>query len=157
MLFFRNPKANVKQSTGFQGGRKATGRLQSQTVTDVSVTVPGVRKQNGFKTNKTNQVRDAREKLNIKAKLGDAREKLNQKAQPTDARQKLLNIRAKKGQVGQGTVDARIMLQAKRQQQGSVSFTRTVSVITFSSRISLPLIQEGQLSFSGERICISTG
>ena len=118
----------MKQIGGFQGGRKAAGRFMSQAVTDVSITVPGVRKQDGYQSNKTNQVRDAREKLSIKSKVGDAREKLNKKAQSTDARQKLLTIRAQKAQVTPGAVDARVTLQAKRQQQGGLNFTRTVSV-----------------------------
>ena len=74
-------------------------------------------------------MRDARDRLSAKAKPGDARERLNQKAQTTDARQKLLNIRAQKVQGPGGAVDARVKLQAKRQQQApgaAVNLTRTV-------------------------------
>lgn len=79
-------------------------------------------------------MRDVRDKLTVKTKPNDAREKLNQKAQTKDARQKLLNIRAKKGP-GTQAVDARITLQAKRQQKAVTqgpgageTLTRTVSV-----------------------------
>ena len=127
--FGRNPKSS------FQPGRKPAGKFQAQPITDVSITVPGVQKQPGLKVNKTNQVRDARDRLSAKAKPGDARERLNQKAQTTDARQKLLNIRAQKVQGPGGAVDARVKLQAKRQQQGgaqgqapgaALNLTRTV-------------------------------
>ena len=134
IYFYRNTKSN------FQPGRKPSVKFQAQPITDVSITVPGVRKQPGLKVNKTNQVRDARERLTAKAKPSDAREKLNQKAQTTDARQKLLTIRAQKGQGPGGAVDARIKLQAKRQQQGglqgqtpgAVNLTRTVSSVVLS-------------------------
>lgn len=111
---FRIQIGNTKSN--LQTGRKSGGRFQTQPITDVSVTVPAVRKQPGLQTNKTNRVRDARDKLTVKTKPNDAREKLNQKAQTKDARQKLLNIRAKKGP-GTQAVDARITLQAKRQQK----------------------------------------
>lgn len=122
-MFSRNAKGPTKV-TGLQTGRKPVAKFQTQPLTDVSITVPGVRKQAGFQVNKTNQVRDARDKLTAKNKPSDAREKLNQKAQSSDARQKLLTIRAKKGLgtvagAGGGPVDARVMLQAKRQQKGA--------------------------------------
>ena len=129
IFFYRNSKSS------FQAGRKPASKFQAQPITDVSITVPGVQKQPGLKINKTNQVRDARDRLSAKAKTGDAREKLNQKAQSTDARQKLLNIRAQKGQGPGGAVDARVKLQAKRIQggaqgqgpPGALNLTRTVS------------------------------
>ena len=147
IFFYRNPKSS------FQAGRKPAGKFQAQPITDVSITVPGVQKQPGLKVNKTNQVRDARDRLSAKAKTGDAREKLNQKAQSTDARQKLLNIRAQKGQGPGGAVDARVKLQAKRNQggapgqgpPGALNLTRTVSVflmIIVIKKIRACLLQE---------------
>ena len=146
LLFSRNAKGPTK-ITGLQTGRKPVAKFQTQPLTDVSITVPGVKKQAGFQVNKTNQVRDARDKLTAKNKPSDAREKLNQKAQSSDARQKLLTLRAKKGLgtvagAGGGPVDARVMLQAKRQQKGAAvqstggggfNITRTVSTCTISS------------------------
>ena len=81
--------------------------------------------------NVTNQVRDARDKLQAKPKPVDAREKLKKKTPNADARQKLLTIRAQKE-----PVDARAKIQARKQQQqtvgpikagGDFTLTRTVS------------------------------
>ncbi|XP_060583660.1 mitogen-activated protein kinase kinase kinase 7-interacting protein 3 homolog [Ruditapes philippinarum] len=125
---FKIKIGNPKPS-GFQGKKKATAGFQgNKLVTDVSITVPAVRKTGP--NNKTNQMRDARERLVSKNKPLDAREKLNQKAQGTDARQKLMTIRSQKE-----PQDARAKIQAKKQQQvnqpqtqsGPFTLTRTVS------------------------------
>ncbi|XP_053392807.1 uncharacterized protein LOC123564184 [Mercenaria mercenaria] len=128
------PKGNIinKPNTGgFQGKKRFTAGFQGNKVTDVSITIPAVRKT-GPNNSKTNQMRDARERLVSKNKPVDAREKLNQKAQNTDARQKLLTIRSQKE-----PQDARAKIQAKKQQQqqvnqsqtqgGAFTLTRTVS------------------------------
>ncbi|KAL4239811.1 polymerase delta-interacting protein 3 [Mactra antiquata] len=126
--FKGNPGQNPAAG-GFQGKRKFGGHQLNQ-VTNVSITVPAVRKT-AVNKNSTNQIRDARDRLVSKAKPVDARNKLNQKARNTDARQKLMAIRAKKE-----PVDARAKLQAKKQSQstgaanaqpGSFTLTRTVS------------------------------
>ncbi|XP_052262859.1 polymerase delta-interacting protein 3-like isoform X3 [Dreissena polymorpha] len=131
-------KSNFKVQIGnpsFKGpGLQTKKRLgpvfQGNTVTDVHVTVPAVKKT-ANNTNSTNQMRDAREKLVVKTKPQDARDRLNQKAQGTDARQKLMNIRAQKDPV---PVDARAKILGKKQlvtgpqpQAANFSLTRTVS------------------------------
>ncbi|XP_052262858.1 arginine-glutamic acid dipeptide repeats protein-like isoform X2 [Dreissena polymorpha] len=115
---------------GLQTKKRLGPVFQGNTVTDVHVTVPAVKKT-ANNTNSTNQMRDAREKLVVKTKPQDARDRLNQKAQGTDARQKLMNIRAQKDPV---PVDARAKILGKKQlvtgpqpQAANFSLTRTVS------------------------------
>lgn len=88
---------------------------QGSKIQDVSITVPVVQKTH-LNINKTNQLRDARERLVEKTKFKDARELLNQEMQNTksltDARQKLMTMRAHK----ESPIDARTKIQAKKLQ-----------------------------------------
>ncbi|XP_052783339.1 proteoglycan 4-like [Mya arenaria] len=127
---FGNPSYKSNQLGG-QSRKRITPNYQSSRVTDVSITVPAVRKT-GSNQNRTNQMRDAREKLTVKTHPTDARQKLIQKAKGTDARQKLITIRANKE-----PVDARTKLVAKKRihapgaqaqtQAEDFTLTRTVS------------------------------
>ena len=134
--FCRNPNFNRnKQLAGnrrnwaFQRGNACT---QNTSVKDVSITVPAVKKTPG-NINKTNQIRDAREKIQEKGEPQDARQKIQERTQNTDARQKLTMIRSQKG-----PQDVRVKLEAKKQQnnqpvpgQDGFRLTRTVSPLEF--------------------------
>jgi len=124
---FRTTNFKTNQTGGFQNKRRTQIPFQTNKVSDVSITVPAVKKT-FTNVNRTNQLRDAREKLTVQAQPSDARERLNKKAQGTDARQKLLNIRAQRE-----PVDARAKLVAKKQhaagpqtQASNFTVTRTV-------------------------------
>lgn len=124
LFLFRNPGFKPGPQ---QGKKRFTQGFQINKIKDVSVTVPAEKKTH-TNQNRTNQVKDARDRLLAKNKPMDAREKLNKKTQNADARQKLVTIRAQKE-----PLDARAKIQARKQQalgqtQGAGDFTLTRTV-----------------------------